>query len=89
MTENELSTESGGEVELNLPEGVPRGYRRAARESTLAIAVVGTLLAVFVADLLSHLTVHSALPTAAEFRHMTAIGAGSITVLVLPLFFGA
>ncbi len=55
--------------------------------STLAIAVVGTLLAVFVADLLSHLTVHSALPTAAEFRHMTATSAGSITVLVLPLSF--
>ena len=43
----------------------------AARATvTLLIAVVGTLLAVFVADIVSHLAVHAALPTSRELRHM-------------------
>ncbi len=54
---------------------------------TLLIAVVGTLLAVFVADLLSHLTVHAKLPTVPELRHMIAVSIGSIGVVVLPMVF--
>lgn len=54
---------------------------------TLLIAVVGTLLAVFVADLLSHLTVHAKLPTASELRHMVGVSIGSIGVVVLPMVF--
>lgn len=55
--------------------------------STLAITVVGALLAVFVADFVSHLAVHSRLPTAPEFRHMVAVTSGGAATLVLPLAF--
>jgi hypothetical protein len=55
--------------------------------TTLLIAVVGTLLAVFVADFVSHIAVHEAMPTADELRHMAAVSMGAVTVLVLPLVF--
>lgn len=54
---------------------------------TLLIGVVGTLLAVFLADFLSHLTVHARVTTAAEFRHMVAVSVGSIGVVLLPMVF--
>ncbi|NQX28101.1 hypothetical protein HQQ81_12185 [Microbacteriaceae bacterium VKM Ac-2854] len=52
---------------------------------TLGIAVVGTLLAVFVADLISHLVVHQSLPNRGELRHMIAVGVGAGTVLIAPV----
>lgn len=52
---------------------------------TLVIAVVGTLLAVFVADFVSHLAVHSAVPSRSEFVHMARVSFGSVATIVLPL----
>ena len=47
--------------------------------------VIGSLLGIFVADLLSHLTVHSKLPTGDELHHMIAVSADGLGVLVTPL----
>ncbi|RWZ46216.1 hypothetical protein ELQ90_15710 [Labedella phragmitis] len=55
--------------------------------TTLLIAVVGTLLAVFVADFVSHIAAHEAMPTSDELRHMAGVSMGAVTVLVLPLVF--
>lgn len=52
---------------------------------TLAVAVVGTLLAVFVADYVAHITVHEALPTRSELRHMVVVVLGAAETLVIPL----
>jgi len=52
---------------------------------TLVIGVVGALLAVFVADVVSHIATHAALPDARELRHMTAVSFGALGVLVAPL----
>jgi len=57
----------------------------AAAAATLSIVVIGSLLGIFVADLLSHLTVHSTLPTGAELHHMIAVSADGLGVLVTPL----
>ena len=54
---------------------------------TLTISVVGTLLAVFAADILSHLTVHAHVPSGVEFRQMIVVSIGSIGVVVFPLGF--
>ncbi len=59
----------------------------ATAASTLAITVAGTLLAVFVADLLSHLAVHAVLPTRAELRHMVGVSVGALGAVVLPFAF--
>jgi len=55
--------------------------------ATLAIAVVGTLLAVFVADLVSHIAVHQTLPTRAELGAMVRVSFGAFAAVVLPLVF--
>ncbi|WP_147794638.1 hypothetical protein [Cellulomonas sp. Y8] len=55
--------------------------------TTLLITVGGTLLAVLLADVVSHIAVHAALPTAAEARHMVAVCTGALGVLVLPMIF--
>jgi hypothetical protein len=47
--------------------------------------VIGSLLGIFVADMLSHLTVHSQLPTGEELHHMIAVSAEGLGVLVTPL----
>jgi ABC-type amino acid transport system permease subunit len=52
---------------------------------TLTVAVIGTLLAVLLADVIAHITVHQALPTRAELRHMVAVVLGAAETLVLPL----
>lgn len=57
----------------------------AAAAATLSIVVIGSLLGIFVADLLSHLTVHSKLPTGEELHHMMAVSADGLGVLVTPL----
>ena len=55
--------------------------------ATLLIVVLGTLLAVFVADVVSHLAVHAALPTGPELRHMVRVSFGSLGALGLPFVF--
>ena len=57
----------------------------AAAAATLTIVVVGSLLGIFVADLLSHLTVHAVLPSGQELKSMVAVSTGSLSVLVTPL----
>ncbi|MDR6971542.1 hypothetical protein [Leifsonia shinshuensis] len=52
---------------------------------TLVISVVGVLLAGLASDLVSHMIVHSNLPTALEFRHMVAVSSRALGVLVVPL----
>lgn len=64
-------------------EGLMPG--RAA--TTLVITVGGTLLAVFLADLVSHVVVHNHLPTRAESRHMVGVVSSAGGVVVLPLVF--
>lgn len=56
-----------------------------AAAATLSIVVIGSLLGILVADLLSHLTVHSELPTGAELHRMVAVSADGLGVLVAPL----
>ena len=56
-----------------------------AAAATLTIVVVGSLLGIFVADLLSHLTVHAKLPSGQEMQHMVAVSTESLSVLVTPL----
>ncbi|BDZ48460.1 hypothetical protein GCM10025867_07010 [Frondihabitans sucicola] len=48
---------------------------------------MGTLLAVFLADFLSHLTVHARVTTGPELRHMVRVSIGSIGVILLPMVF--
>lgn len=57
----------------------------AAAAATLSIVVIGSLLGILVADLLSYLTVHSKLPTRDEFHHMIAVSVEGLGVLVTPL----
>lgn len=57
----------------------------AAAAATLTIVVVGSLLGIFVADLLSHLTVHATLPSGPELNSIVAVSTGSLSVLVTPL----
>ncbi|MFJ4222970.1 hypothetical protein [Microbacterium sp. NPDC089695] len=53
--------------------------------TTLTISVLGTALAVFVADFVSHIAVHQHLPTAAETRDMIGTSASALAVLPVPL----
>jgi hypothetical protein len=55
--------------------------------TTLSITVVGTLLAVFVADLVSHLAVHATTPTRSELAGMARVSFGAFAAVVLPLIF--
>src|SRR4051812_11808099 len=59
----------------------------AAAAATLSIVVIGSLLGILVADLLSHLTVHSKLPSGEELHHMITVGVDGLGVLVAPLLF--
>jgi hypothetical protein len=54
---------------------------------TLTITVVGTLLAVFVADIVSHLAVHAGVPTRSEMAHMMRVSFGAFGAIALPLVF--
>jgi hypothetical protein len=58
-----------------------------ARGAPGQIAVGGTLLAVFVADVVSHIAVHAALPTSPELRHMVRVSFGAVGAVVLPFVF--
>lgn len=55
--------------------------------TTLAIGVIATLLAVFVADVVSHIAVHAALPTRSELGRMVRVVLGALAAIVLPLAF--
>ena len=55
--------------------------------TTLLIGVSGTLLAVFVADLVAHIAVHAQLPNRAELAHMVSVSTRALGVVVLPLVF--
>jgi hypothetical protein len=52
---------------------------------TLLITVIGALLAVFVADVVSHIAVHTALPAGVELRRMAQVTFGASTILIVPL----
>jgi hypothetical protein len=55
--------------------------------TTMLITVVGTLLAVFVADVLSGMIVHERLLTRAEFRRVLGVTVGSIGAVFVPVVF--
>jgi len=52
---------------------------------TLVVSVVGVLLAGLASDIVSHMIVHSRLPSAKEFRHMVAVSSRALGVLVVPV----
>lgn len=55
--------------------------------TTLIVTVMGTLLAVFTADLISHLVVHERLFTAPELRHALGSSFGALGTVALPFVF--
>jgi hypothetical protein len=56
---------------------------------TLTISLTGTLLAVLVADVVSHIAVYAVLPTQAELRLMIRVSFGTLGALIVPLVFVA
>ncbi|MCE7483012.1 hypothetical protein LZG07_13915 [Microbacterium profundi] len=54
---------------------------------TLAVTVFGTLLAMFTADIISHLVVHERSMTGTEFRHASVTTFGALGAVVLPFVF--
>ncbi|RJQ73054.1 hypothetical protein D5S17_25330 [Pseudonocardiaceae bacterium YIM PH 21723] len=66
-----------------------QSHGESAREAavTLAIVVLGTLLAVLVADVVSHIAVHALLPDRAEFTRMLRTSFGALGAVTLPLIF--
>jgi hypothetical protein len=63
-----------------------RAHAVSAGEAALSLVVVvlGTVLAVFVADVVSHIAVHEVLPVGDELRHMARVSLGALGALVLP-----
>lgn len=55
--------------------------------ATLGVTVLGTLLAVFTADVIAHLLVHERMLTRGEFRHAAAVSASALGAIILPLLF--
>lgn len=66
-----------------------RAHAVSAGEAALSLVVVvfGTVLAVFVADVVSHIAVHEILPVRTELRHMARVSLGALGALVLPAVF--
>lgn len=54
---------------------------------SLIVVVTGTVLAVFVADVVSHISVHETVPVGDELRHMARVSFGALGALVLPGIF--
>ena len=54
---------------------------------TLLVTVLGTLLAVFVADVVSHMVVHERGTTPAELRHAIGSSFGALSAVGLPFVF--
>ncbi|GAA2845409.1 hypothetical protein [Paenarthrobacter ilicis] len=52
---------------------------------TLLLTVLGTLLAVFVADLIAHMIRDGALPSRPELAHLMYVSFGSLAVIVAPM----
>lgn len=71
-------------VVLAMRERVPSAGDAA---SSLLIAVVATLLAVFVADVVSYIAVREALPSRDRLRRMLRVSFGAIGAVVLPAAF--
>lgn len=55
--------------------------------AVLVITLLGTVVAVFVADVVSHLAVHGKLPDGHERRHMMRVSFGAFGVIVPPVGF--
>jgi hypothetical protein len=55
--------------------------------TTLTITVLGTVLAVFVADFVSQLAVHGAAPSRQQWREMATISFGAVGAVLLPMAF--
>ncbi|WP_068270879.1 hypothetical protein [Aldersonia kunmingensis] len=55
--------------------------------ATLVVTVFGTLLAVFTADIVSHLVVHERMMTRKEFRHAVSSSFGALGAVTLPVVF--
>jgi hypothetical protein len=53
----------------------------------LVITLLGTVVAVFFADVVSHLAVHAQLPDAHERRHMMRVSFGAFAVVLPPIAF--
>ncbi|MGW0036796.1 hypothetical protein [Gordonia sp. NPDC003376] len=54
---------------------------------TLGVTALGTVVAVFVADVISHLLVHERMLTRAEFGHAAAVSASALSAIVVPMIF--
>ncbi|WP_460783054.1 hypothetical protein [Microbacterium tumbae] len=54
---------------------------------TLFITAAGMLLAILVADIVSHLVVHETFMTRTELRHAVSVSLGAFTALVTPFLF--
>ncbi|TBN58391.1 hypothetical protein EYE40_13865 [Glaciihabitans arcticus] len=54
---------------------------------TLAIAVVGTLLAVFIADIIARIAANERLLSRQEFAHVAGVSLGAIGAVALPIVF--
>ncbi len=57
----------------------------ASAALTLLLTVFGTLMTVFVADVVAHMVRESSVPSLAEIGHLVYVSFGSLTVLALPL----
>jgi len=55
--------------------------------TTLIVTVMGTLLAVFTADVISHIVVHGRLFTRPELRHAIGSSFGALSTVALPFVF--
>lgn len=55
--------------------------------TTLIVTVMGTLLAVFTADLISHIVVHGSLFTRPELKHAISSSFGALGTVALPFLF--
>lgn len=53
--------------------------------AALLIAALGAGLAGLASDVIAHLAVHNALPSARELRHMLAVSSAALGTIVLPL----
>lgn len=54
---------------------------------TVLVSAIGTLLAVFAADVIAHMVIHEALMTASELRHAAQTSFGALSAVLLPLLF--
>lgn len=55
--------------------------------ATLVITILGTVLAVFTADIIAHFIAHEKIMTLAEFRHSVRSSFGALSAVALPFIF--